>query len=89
MAKFKTVSDETTVISEIPSATDIEKAFVTTGEGKNPRTLFGDEFCEELAHPYFFPTGKFGYKAEREIKFSPSKYFSQRLLSKHRYATCL
>ena len=28
LAKFKTVSDETTVISEIPSATDIEEAFI-------------------------------------------------------------
>ena len=35
LAKFKTVSDETTVISEIPSATDIEEAFIVTpGEGK-------------------------------------------------------
>ena len=82
LAKFKTVSDETTVISEIPSATDIEEPFtVTPGEGKKPRTLFGDEFCEELAHLHLFPTGKFGYKAEREIQISPSKYFNQRLLN--------
>ena len=30
LAKFKTVSDETTVISENPSATDIEEAFIIT-----------------------------------------------------------
>ena len=36
LARFKTVSDETTVISEIPSATDIEEVFIVTpGEGKN------------------------------------------------------
>ena len=82
LAKFKIVSDETTVISEIPSATDIEEAFiVTSGEERKPRTILGDEFCEELAHPHFFPTGKFGYKAEREIKISPSKYFNKRLLN--------
>ena len=35
LANFKIVSDETTVISEIPSATDIEEAFIVTpGEGK-------------------------------------------------------
>ena len=49
--------------------------------GKNLRTLLGDEFCEELAHPHLFPAGKFGYKAEREIQISPSKYFNQRLLN--------
>ena len=82
LPKFKAVSDETTVISEIRSATDIEKAFtVTPGEGKQPRTLLSDEFCEELAHPHLFPTGKFGYKVEREIQISPSKYFNQRLLN--------
>ena len=69
LAKFKTVSHEATVISEIPSATDIEEAFiVTSGEGRKSRTILGDEFCEERAHPHFSPTGKFGYKAEREIK---------------------
>ena len=82
LAKFKTVSDETTVLSEIPSATDIEEEFIITpGEGEKPRMLLGDEFCEELAHPHLFPTEKFGYKPEREIQISPSKYFNQRLLS--------
>ena len=82
LPKFKAVSDETTVISEIQSATDIEKAFIVTpGEGKQPRTLLSDEFCEELAHPHLFPTGTFGYKAERDIQISPSKYFNQRLLN--------
>ena len=82
LANFKTVSDETTVILEIPSATDIEEAFIVTPDvGKNLRTLLGDEFCKELAHSHLFPAGKFGYKAEREIQISPSKYFNQRLLN--------
>ena len=82
LAKFKTVSDETTVISEMTSATDIEEPFIVTpGEEKKPRTLLGDEFCEELAHPHIFPTGKFGCMTEREIKISPSKYFNQRVLN--------
>ena len=38
LAKFKTVSDETTVI-----ATDIEEAFIVTpDERKKPKTLLGD-----------------------------------------------
>jgi hypothetical protein len=32
-----------------------------TGEGVQPLNVLEDEFCEELAHPYLFPTGKFGY----------------------------
>ena len=43
--------------------------------------MLNDEFCKELAFPYLFPRGKFGYKVERDIKLSPSKYFNQRLLN--------
>ena len=82
LAKFKAVSDEATTISEIRSATDIKKAFIVApGKGKNPRTLLGDQFSKERAHPHLFSTGKVGYKAEREIQISPSKYFNQRLLN--------
>ena len=43
LAKFKTAPDKTTVISEIPSATDIEEVFIVTpDEEKKPRTLLGD-----------------------------------------------
>ena len=48
---------------------------------KKPRTRLDDEFCEEPAHPHLFPTGEFGYKVEREIQISPSKYLNQRLLN--------
>ena len=34
-----------------------------------------------MSHPHLFPTGKFGYKVDREVKLSPSKYFNQRLLN--------
>jgi len=40
-----------------------------------------DENCEELAYPYLFPTGQFGYRAGRTIPLSPTKYFNQRLLN--------
>ena len=43
--------------------------------------MLNDEFCKELAFPYLFPRGKFGYKVERDIKLSPSKYFNQCLLN--------
>ena len=34
-----------------------------------------------MAFPHLFPTGKFGYKCEREVAISPVKYFNQRLLN--------
>ena len=43
--------------------------------------MLNDEFCEELSFPYLLPRGKFGYKVERDIKLSPSKYFNQHLLN--------
>ena len=47
-----------------------------------------DEKCEELAHPFLFPTGKFGYRVKRDIKLSPVKYFNQRLLNyKQKFAS--
>ena len=82
LAQFKSVSDETIFISEIPTVTDTEEAIVVTpSEGKQPLSLLGYEFCEELAHPHLFPSGKFGYKAKREMPISPSRYFNQRLLN--------
>ena len=54
---------------------------IAHGEGAVPLSLLMDDHCEELAHPHLFPTGKFGYKVDRVIKLSPSKYFNQRLLN--------
>ena len=38
-----------------------------------------DKFCEQLSHPHFFPTVKFGLQIKRKLQLSPSKYFNQRL----------
>lgn len=79
--------NETTLISEIP-VTETENVSIAPCEGKNPLGVLSDQFCEELAHPYLFPTGVFGYKVDRKIKLSPSKYFNQRLLNyKQRFAS--
>lgn len=41
-----------------------------------------------MAHPYLFPTGRFGYQVKREINLTPIKYFNQRLLnSKQTFAS--
>ena len=46
-----------------------------------PILVFADEYCEEMAHPHLFPYGKYGYKVERYIPLTASKYFNQRLLN--------
>ena len=62
------------LVSNMPS---IEDLVIAPGETVLPM----DDKCEEIAHPHLFPTGKFGYKVQREIKLSPVKYFNQCLLN--------
>ena len=50
-------------------------------EGITPLPLWNDENVEELAHPFLFPTGKFGFKFDRDVTLSPVRYFNQRLLN--------
>ena len=50
-------------------------------ENKMPLPFISDKNCEVLAHPYLFPTGKFGYTFQRGNYLSPCKYFNQRLLN--------
>ena len=69
---------ETMLISNVPQP---ENVTIAPGEGIQPMSILMDEKCEELAHPFLFPTGKYGYKVERETKLSPVKYFNQRLLN--------
>ena len=81
LSEFRTPSMETTFVSEIPSACEMEEGIVVApGEGKKPVSILNDKFCEKLGHPHLFPTGQYGYKVEREIPLTPSKYFNQRLL---------
>ena len=71
-------------MSVIPTVTceiNEEKITVSPGEGLKPISILTDKHCEELAHPYLFTTGKFGYKVDRDIDLSPVKYFNQRLLN--------
>ena len=81
LPKFRTPSMETIFVSEILSACEVKEGIVLApGEGKKPVSILNDKLCEELGHPHLFPTGQYGYKVEREIPLTPSKYFNQRLL---------
>ena len=53
---------------------------IAPGESRHPVSFMTDKHCEELAFPVLFPSGRFGYTAERSVNLSPSKYFNARLL---------
>ena len=65
----------------IPCQIDQESITIAPGEGKKPLSISTDKHCEELAYPYLFPTGKFGYKVKRVVALSATNYFNQRLLN--------
>ncbi|XP_066926174.1 uncharacterized protein [Clytia hemisphaerica] len=69
--------------SHTPTDAEVDNEILTLapGQGETPISILRDENCELLAHPYLFPKGRFGYKTERDVKLSPSKYFNQRLLN--------
>ncbi|XP_066925712.1 uncharacterized protein [Clytia hemisphaerica] len=76
-------ANETTLMPHTPSDAEVDNEILSLapGQGKKPISVLHDENCEMLAHPHLFPKGKFGYKVERDVKLSPSKYFNQRLLN--------
>ena len=78
--EHRTASNET-MASKIPLQVYDDTITVAPGEGKKPISIFEDTNCEEMAFPHLFPTGKFGYKCEREVAISPAKYFNRRLLN--------
>ena len=79
--EFRSSADETKLVSGNTCESEIKQALsFVPGEGKKPFSLLDDTHCEELAHPHFFPTGKFVFKVLQKI-LSPSKNFNYRLLS--------
>ena len=82
LAEFQSPSLETTITTEIPTVDNIEQSIaIAPGEGKKPISILNGIYCEEMAHPHLFSTGKFGYKVKRDVPLTPSKYFNQRLLN--------
>ena len=77
-----TLEEENSSIPERPVLSAGNEVYsIAPGEGKHPVHFMKDKYCEELAFPTLFPTGKFGYQIERSIPLSPTKYFNARLLN--------
>ena len=81
----RTATNETTLISEIPSIINEKNVIIAPGQRKTPASSLGDEFCQEQAFPYLLPKGEFGYSVPRDIPISPSRHFNQRLLNFNQY----
>ena len=78
---FRCAAGETTMMPKIPFTIDAEAASIAPGENKEPIAIFTDKYCEEMAFPLLFPTGKFAFKVERVVPITISRYFNQRLLN--------
>ena len=86
LSEFRTPSMETTFVSEIPSACEMEEGIVVApGEVKKPVSVLNDKFSEEFGHPHLLPTGQYDYKVEREIPLTPSKQYTQKFASDNDY----
>ena len=81
---YRTASNETTLVSEIPNIINDENVIIAPAQGKTPVSILKDEFCEEQAFPHLLPKGKFGY-VPRDIPISPGRYFNQRSLNFNQY----
>jgi len=79
---FRIPASETTFVPELAyDIVDDSNVTIAPGEDKKPLPIICDEDCEMLAHPYLFPTGKFGYTHKRDEKLTPCRYFNHRLLN--------
>ena len=71
---FRSPAKETCLISVSPqSLMDNECISIAPGEGRQPKSVLNDKFCEELSFPHLFPTGKYGYQVQREKNSKCSK----------------
>ena len=75
--QYRLNGPETLLIPDKPP----EQISIAPGENQIPTSILTDDHCEELAFPCLFPTGKFGFKVERDVPLSAARYFNQRLLN--------
>ena len=57
----RVAANEITLISEIPSIIDEDNITIAPGQGNTSLLILRDDYCDKLASPYLFPTGKVNY----------------------------
>lgn len=72
----RTVSNKTTLVSELFNIFNEENVIIASGQGKTLVSILSDESCEEQAFPRLPPKGKFGYNAAQDVPTSPTWYFN-------------
>ena len=68
---YRTASDETTLVSEIPNIINEENVTIAPVQGKIPVSILRDEFCEEQEFLHLLPKGKFGYNVALRYSIKP------------------
>ncbi|XP_052809481.1 uncharacterized protein LOC128237946 [Mya arenaria] len=70
-----------TCVQSVNPNLDVDKILsIAPGENKIPMSILMDTNFEEMSFPSLFPTGQFGFRAERPVKLTAKKYFQERLL---------
>ena len=73
---FRVSTAETAYVPDLAyNVIDNSNIVIAPAEDREHVPIICDDDCEILAHPFFFPKGKFGYSHVRDIKLSPCKYF--------------
>lgn len=64
---YRSGTNETVLVSEVPIIIDKENVIKAPGQGKSPLTVLNDDRREELLFPCLFPKGKSGYNVAQNI----------------------
>ena len=79
-AQLRGLPYDTVMNKEDNSVTANNIFSVAPSEGQKPIPILADEHFEEMCNPTKYPTGNFGFIANREKRLTVRKYFNQRLL---------
>ena len=69
LTMHRTVSNETTLASEIPNIINEKNVIIAPGQ-KRPLSISSDEFCKEQLFSCVLPTSKYGYNDPLDIPLS-------------------
>ena len=78
LEEYSSTVDEMCLVS-LNSQSSVDDGCInfTPGERKKSKSILNDQFCEELGFSCLFPTGKFGYRVQRDVKLNPYTFQSK------------
>ena len=64
--EYSSIANKISLVSLNPQTNvDNDCINIAPGEGKQRKSILNNQLCEELAFPYLFPGGKFGYTVQK------------------------